>query len=176
MDIKRRRLLTTALAAVGCHGVARGQIGSGWSQVLPGAKRVGQGRLRVMGFPVYLAELWAEEGHYEPHKPFVLSLTYLRDISRTQIINASLDRMHRLGAPVEQHPDWAEQLATVFRDVNELDNISGVFYPGDHAQFYFNDRPTGVLQAALADRLASIWLSPQTSEPALSRALLGQTP
>jgi len=83
--------------------------------------------------------------------------------------------MQKLGSAVEQHPDWGEKLSTVFQDVGESDRISGLFYPGDHAQFFFNDRKTGHLDALLADNLAAIWLSPKSSEPALRKALLGLT-
>jgi hypothetical protein len=175
MDPARRRLVIAWLTMGWLGGTARAEAVPDLSAVFPGAKKVGQGKLRWMGFPIYLAELWSTDGTYQADRAFILSLTYFRGISQTQIVNASIEQMQKLGAPVEEHPDWVEKLATVFQDVGESDNISGVFYPGDHAQFYFNFKPAGKLDALLADHLAAIWLSPRTTEPSLRQALLGQS-
>jgi len=175
MDLDRRRLVIAVLAATCGGGAARAEAEPDLSQYLPGAKRVGQGQLTWLGLPIYLAELWAVDGKYQADRAFILSLTYFRAIKQAQIVNASLEQMQKLGSAVEQHPDWGEKLSTVFQDVGESDRISGLFYPGDHAQFFFNDRKTGHLDALLADNLAAIWLSPKSSEPALRKALLGLT-
>ena len=63
----------------------------------------------------------------------------------------------------------------MFPDVAEGDRISGVHKPGQAARFHVNGRYAGELADGEFARLFfGVWLSPQTSEPALRDALLGR--
>jgi len=65
-------------------------------------------------------------------------------------------------------------MTRTFPDVVQGDRITGVQRPAQSARFFLNGALRGELQdAEFAARFFGIWLGPQTSEPALRRALLG---
>ena len=149
---------------------------------LPGATLVGGTRLRVWGFAVYDARLWAAPG-FQPAayatEPFALELRYLRDFSREDIARRSLQEMGRtakLSDPVAQR--WQEALRAVLPDVKSGDRITGIYQPRaaaeSSARFVANGQPVGeVRDGDFARLFFGIWLSPQTSEPAMRQALIG---
>jgi len=145
---------------------------------LPGARRVGQGRLRWLGWSVYDARLWAPQplaGADFARLPLALELEYLRRLEGRRIAERSLDEMRALG-PIEEADGqrWLQQMAAIFPDVDRGDRITGVQRPGESARFFVNTRLAGEVRDAAFTRLFfGIWLAPQTSQPALRAALLG---
>ena len=144
-----------------------------WEAFLPKAGEVGSGQLRWWGFLVYDASLWSPDGAYKPGGPFALSLRYARDISRKDIVEASIDQMRDLGFPVDKHPEWKAKLDQVMVSVKPGDTLTGVYTPGQGAVFFHNDVLTGQVSERLAKAFFAIWLDPKTSEPKLRQALLG---
>lgn len=66
-------------------------------------------------------------------------------------------------------------MRALFPDVKTGDRITGVHQPGTGAVFWSNSRRLGeVRDPAFARQFFGIWLSAQTSEPQLRRALLAQ--
>jgi len=64
-------------------------------------------------------------------------------------------------------------MRALFPDVKSGDRITGVNQPDTGAVFWINGRLLGeVRDPAFAKQFFGIWLSPQTSEPQLRRALL----
>ena len=69
---------------------------------------------------------------------------------------------------------WLAEMQAAFPDVKAGDRISGSHEPGVAAQFFVNGQPSRrVADATFARLFFGIWLSPQTSEPALRQQLLG---
>ncbi len=143
---------------------------------IPDVGEVGRGQFSRFGFRVYEARLWAPSGHYVPHLPYALSLTYQRSIDGARIVQASLDEMAKLGVPIGAHPQWRDQLARVLPDVAPGDTLTGVYQPGEGAVFYHQGKTTGRIDDSLSRAFFAIWLDPRTSEPSLRRALLGGKP
>ena len=170
-----RAILASALIAL-CLLAPAGATSQAWLAPIPQAQRVGEGVFKRLGWSVYTARLWAPDGVYTPGKPFALSLTYELDIARSRIVDASLDQMTRLGAPVADRPQWRVALEAVLRDVTKGQSLTGVYVPGQGATFYLDDTPTGRMDEELAQYFFGIWLDPRTSEPALRVALLGKAP
>jgi hypothetical protein len=141
----------------------------------------GQMRFRVWGFEVYDASLWTAPGFVPAQAEgqlLALELRYLRDFAGKDIAERSLKEMRR-GAPLaaEQESRWLVEMQRVFPDVRKGDRLLGLQRPGEAAVFWLNGRPRGEIRdAEFARRFFGIWLSPQTSEPALRRALLGAAP
>lgn len=141
----------------------------------------GQGRLRVWGFEVYDATLWAapgrEAGAIEAG-PLALELHYLRDFSARDLAQRSIKEMRLSGEmPAEREQRWLEEMLRVFPDVRAGERLLGVHRPGVGASFWLNGRFRGeVRDPEFAQRFFGIWLSPKTSQPGLRRALLGQQP
>lgn len=144
--------------------------------LLPGVKAVAPpAEFTRFGFSIYRIQLWGPNGRYMPEQPFVLTLTYSRDIARERILEASLKEMQKLGAPVDQQPEWRDKLQAVLADVKQGDTLTGVYRPGQGAEFFHQNVKLGTLPDPLAAHFFSIWLDARTSEPDLRMALLGQT-
>ena len=151
------------------------------AQALPGARLQGQQRFRVWGFEVYDARLWTLPGFsatgYAQHA-LALELNYLRELKGQAIAERSLKEMRGVGSvPAELEPRWLAQMQQLLPDVRKGERLLGVQRPDEGAFFWFNGQPRGELRDAQFARLFfGIWLSPQTSEPALRQALLGGVP
>lgn len=138
-------------------------------------------RFRVWGFEVYDASLWTTPS-FAPAQAegqlLALELRYLRDFAAKDIAERSLKEMRRSAAvTAEQESRWLAEMLRVFPDVRKGDRLLGLQRPGEAAVFWLNGRLRGEIRdAEFARRFFGIWLSPQTSEPALRRALLGAAP
>jgi hypothetical protein len=148
-----------------------------WQEVLPGAQVIGGGDLRVFGFRVYTARLWSTANPLSADKPFALELTYHRDITRDELVEASVDEIKRTSpVPVseEQISQWQAQMAQAFVDVQAGSKITGVYLPGREARFYVGEKLQHVVQdPQFAKAFFDIWLSPKTRNPELREQLLG---
>lgn len=139
----------------------------------------GDGRLSVLGLRIYDARLWVEPG-FEPARyaevPLAVELIYARTLYGHLIAERSLAEMRRFGAIAPAQGDrWLAAMRQTFPDVARGDRITGVQHPGEAARFFVNGSLRGELRDAdFARRFFAIWLAPQTSEPALRRALLGR--
>jgi hypothetical protein len=156
------------------QGTDMSTASSAWQVLMPSAQPIGSGELYFWGWLIYDATLWSPTGTYDADNPFALSLTYARDISRQDIVDASIKQMEGLGLPVQNHPEWGNALETVFRSVKKGDTFTGVYQPGQGATFFYNTQPTGEVGESLAQAFFAIWLDPRTSQPELRSALLGE--
>ena len=143
---------------------------------LPAARLQGSARFRFFGLSVYDARLWVGERMVDAdwNVPLALEIEYLRPFEGSRIAERSLEEMRRQGeiAPATAER-WRREMAQIFPDVRERDRITGVKRPEDGARFFVNGRLRGeVRDGEFARRFFGIWLAPQTSEPALRRALL----
>jgi len=169
MDTMRKLLMVLVLACslTGLHAAPV------FTNLLPGAQQVGQGVFKRFGWSIYEATLYAPGGRFDPNKPYALSLTYERTIAGDRLVQASLDEMRKLGAPVDERPQWGPALSRVLPSVSKGVTLTGVYRPGEGATFYQQDQETGQIDDALARMFFAIWLDPRTSEPSLRQSLLG---
>jgi hypothetical protein len=148
------------------------------SPELAGLTRRSQVRFRFFGLSVYDIRLWSAEpvtAARWAEQPLTLELAYLRSLKGSEIAKRSLAEMRRQASVTDaQAATWLAEMNAAFPDVAEGDRISGSHEPGVAAVFHVN----GVLRRRVADAqfarlFFGIWLSPQTSEPALRQQLLG---
>lgn len=143
------------------------------SQLLP----AGQATMRFLGFAIYDAKLWVhpafEANDYGAH-PLALQLTYQRDFTGRDIAKRSIQEMQGIGAfDNEQAQQWLIALQSALPDVKKGDSLLGLYQPGAGAVFSMGGKVVGeVADATFAKLFFGIWLSPQTSEPALRTALI----
>ncbi len=179
-DLSRRH----ALIALGAAGallplVAKAQgLPAEVAAELPGARLQGSGRLRFLGLRVYDARLWAPttvSATEWARTPLALELQYSRSLVGRLIAERSLDEMRRQGEiDAARAERWLGRMKELFPDVSEGDRITGVKRPGEATRVFFNGSLRGELRDADFTRMFfGIWLSPQTSEPAMRDALLG---
>ena len=144
---------------------------------MPTLKAVGGGLLRIFGFQVYNAYLWTPEGaSFDPAKPHVLDIHYLRTFSAKQLAERSIDEMRGQGTGNEAvYPKWIAEMQRVFADVKEGDRLIGVATPARTAKFFHNGTYRGeVADAAFTDAFFGIWLSEKSSQPGMRERLLGK--
>lgn len=145
---------------------------------LPAGRLVGKGVLRFFGLRVYEARLWAAPGFppedYARHL-FALELVYDRKLEGTAIAERSIAEMRRVGSfTEEQARQWLELMKQAFPDVQAQDRLLGLNDGQGEVRFFHNGRQTAQLRDAEYVRLFfGIWLSPQTSAPAMRSSLLG---
>lgn len=148
------------------------------SQAMPDkVKLVGQGQFSYLFWDLYQAQLYTADGRwsdYQQSAPVVLKLTYQRDISKADFIEATVDQWEHLQGEVSgQHKNWANQLDKLWTDVKKGDQLSCALLPDSTVQFYFNDKLLGdVTDPAFGPAFLDIWLSERTSAPKLRRDLL----
>jgi len=136
---------------------------------------VGQGSLSWFGLRVYDAALWTPDGRPDVSRPFALVVRYARALDGEAIAARSIEEIERLGAGTPaQRGEWAARLRGAIPDVEEGDQITGLYRPGQGARFYLNGRLLGEIDdPAFARAFFAIWLDPRTSAPELRAALLG---
>ncbi|RLU05360.1 hypothetical protein CS078_24295 [Pseudomonas prosekii] len=151
-----------------------------WQAALPGAQIIGSGEFQVFGFDVYNARLWSATRPLARDQPFALELIYQRKISRDDLVQASVDEIKRLsGQSVSdaQLAEWQAQMQRSFVDVTAGTRITGVYLPGQGAQFFVGQQlQHEVRDVQFAEAFFAIWLDPRTRNPELRRQLLGTNP
>ena len=144
---------------------------------LPQARVIGAGRLKVWGFSIYDAQLWALPGFSAKNyfnQPLALELAYLRDFTAREIAQRSIQEIRRSAVVSDaQAAKWDAALLRVLVDIKKGDRVVGVHRPGSGLAVWVNGQTNGAIEdAELARRFFGIWLSPETSEPGLREALL----
>jgi len=173
----RRRALLAVAATLVSTGAGSSEMPADVQAALPSAALSGSTRFTYWGFSVYDASLWVLPGFqalaYERHA-FALHLRYLRKFSNASITERSIQEMARQSRPTpERSASWQQWLRDAFPDVRTGDRITGINRPGSGIVFVTNGKQTGmVADAEFARLFFGIWLSPDTSEPAMRLALL----
>lgn len=180
--LSRRHFIGAAsvglLASPSLVGAGAGSAPPEVASNLPGARRIGQARLRFMGLAIYDASLWSPD-RLGPDDwssaALAIELVYARSLAGARIAERSLVEMRRQGTIDEPTAErWLALMRSTFPDVNAGDRLTGVHRPGDAASFHFNGRLLRTWDdRLLARQFFGIWLAPQTSEPALREALFG---
>ena len=146
-------------------------------------KVVGEAQLSWLFFDVYRSQLLTPQGTYtlssdvSPH-PVALRIQYQRDISRTQLLEATLDQWEKMGVDKETRNQWIARLYDVFPDIEEGQQL---IYVSDGASGYFyyltDEKPLQAVgrinDKALNDGFLGIWLAPNSQYPKLRAQLIG---
>jgi hypothetical protein len=148
------------------------------ASVLTQARSVGSARLKVWGFEVYDAQLWATADFSAAdyaRTPFALQLRYLRNFDGQEIAERSIKEMRGVGSLKDaQAAHWLAQMRAIFPNIRKGDRLLGLHQPGLGASFVFNGKPVGELRDTEFARLFfGIWLSSHSSQPQMRRELLG---
>lgn len=140
---------------------------------------LGESRFKVMFFKIYDAKLSAPKGQWNKtwnkDTPLALSLTYLRDFDGEDIASRSVDEMRDIGYTDEVTlAKWFEQMRSVFPNVKEGENITGVLDNNKHTHFYYEGQLVGSIEdVVFGESFFGIWLNEKTSEPKMREQLLG---
>ena len=138
---------------------------------------VGRGRFDYLFWHIYDAQLQSIDGKfidYQQSAPMLLSLTYQRDISKADFIDATLDQwQHQHGEVEPRHQEWAVLLTDIWRDVKAGDTLSCQRLANGEVQFFLNKNYLGrINDPKFADEFLDIWLGVKTSAPKLRKQLI----
>lgn len=151
----------------------------GWGQW----KVVGEAQLSWLFFDIYRSQLLAPQGTYalsndvSPH-PVALRIEYQRDISREQLLEATLDQWEKMGIDKETRSRWIAKLYDIFPSVADGHQLIYVT-DGSLGSFYYlnSDKPMQkvgrIEDESLNDGFLSIWLGNNTQYPKLRAQLIG---
>ena len=144
-------------------------------------RHIGKTRLKVFGFSIYDAQLWAAAdfsvGDYA-NTSFALEIDYLRNFDNDAVAQRSIKEMRNIGSmKPEQESLWLAEMSRLFPDIKKGDRLVGIHQPGVGAVFAMNGKTIGEIRDPEFARLFfGIWLSPKTSQPQMRRELLGAKP
>jgi hypothetical protein len=143
---------------------------------VPDAQTVGKGRMSVLFWDVYDAELFAPKGTYITQKPFALSLTYLRDLDGQDIADRSVEEIRNLGFHDElKLATWHTQMKNIFPDVTHGTVLTGVYNSEGVSIFFNGDKEIGrIRDKEFGLYFFNIWLDRNSSAPDLRSKLLGE--
>ncbi len=138
---------------------------------------VGEGKYSYWFWDLYQARLATPSGKfidYQKSVPLLLELRYLRDISKTEFVDATVEQWRvQAGAVQKQHKLWAGELTTLWRDVKKGDMLSAELHNDGLISFYYNQQPLGKTKdPQLGPAFFDIWLSEKTTAPELRQLLL----
>jgi len=154
------------LSALACADAEQGLI------------KLGEGKLRWFGFPIYTASLWSEPGASLQDiysQPMLLELDYDRDVSNQQILKSTREEWKRVNMEYpERAADWLASLASILPDISAGERLSSRVTPAGETCFYLDGQAIGrVNDARFGPAFLSIWLDSQTRSRSLRTKLLG---
>jgi len=137
---------------------------------------VGAAKLNFLFWSVYRARLLSETAEFEfsPSQAFALELEYQRDFSKSDLVSETRRQWEEIG--MQFNREWLEQLSTLLVDVKEKDQITLFVDKRFHSYFYHNGNLTGAIKDSdFTKHFAGIWLSEDTTRPAMRKNLLGNS-
>lgn len=181
----RRNLyrLPVLLFAIGAltsvHAWQQPQSATTATQLLSNYQTVGEGKYSYWFWDLYQARLATSDGKfvdYQQSSPLLLELRYLRDISKTEFVDATIEQWRiQAGGVQKQHKLWAGELRNLWRDVKKGDVLSAELHQDGLISFYFNQQLLGkTTDPAMGHAFFDIWLSEKTTAPELRALLLAQ--
>ncbi len=136
---------------------------------------VGTGRYRKLGFSIYQATLWAPGGEWDPERPYVLQLHYLRGLSKDTVVDTVTDNIREQDvADEETMRRWEKILAESLPAVEDGDELVGITVPGKPSRLFYNgSQIASIADPQLSQAFFDIWLGPK-ADTKMQRDLLGQ--
>ena len=133
--------------------------------------------MSVLFWDVYLAKYYTPSGAYQAEiAPLALEFNYMMDIEAEDLIEETINQWRELELDVHpQEQSWAEQLSTIWPNVNDGDQL--LFRVDDqlNSRFYYNQEFVGAIESKeFSQRFAAIWLSENTTAPKVRKKLLGK--
>lgn len=166
-----RRLVGGLLTALALSAGDARATPSELRELVDADRPAGCSEYSFMFWDFYRAELWTDEVDL-PGAKFGLSLTYLTDFSRDDLIKSSIDEMVRIsGQPEASLAEARREMQQGFRDVEPGDRITAWRAGPDELRLFVNGEETGALTRHV-DLFLTIWLGEETRHPKGRAALL----
>lgn len=141
----------------------------------------GQGTMQVYFWKLYDAEFYLPSKTLDlTDYPQALKITYLRDIKKKDLIEATKEQWQHIGLTHDNQNNWLQLLDEIWPDINKNDTLVIRVDNSGASQFFYQKAGgnTLTLLGDVADpefgkSFLAIWLSSKTSRPDLREQLLG---
>ena len=146
-----------------------------WRTKLQSPTIIGEGTLKIFLWEVYDIRLLSDDAPFSWHKDFLLEFVYKRDLTKDEVIEASLKEMQRQKNITDSQIErWQQYLQQGIKSVQPASKAALFWTDSGTITFYYEGKaPVAISDAAFAQAFINIWLGVDTSEPALRKALLG---
>ncbi|WP_181902193.1 chalcone isomerase family protein [Thalassotalea euphylliae] len=135
---------------------------------------VGKAKFSVLFWDIYDSALFSASGDYQAQNAYLFEITYLREISKADLIERTVEQWQHIGVPENAYAPYLEQLEQLWPNINKGDQLA-MWFNGTSTAFYFNQKLQGQIDSPeFSEMFVNIWLSPQTSQPKLRKKLLGK--
>lgn len=138
-------------------------------------KLVGQAQMRWLMFPLYRVSLKTADGRYQENRyPQMIDILYLRSIDKQDLLTATDNEWNRLGISLAKRQLWISQLGKLWPAIKRGDRLAFQVNPGGDNYFVYNGKKIGgIADKQFGRSFLDIWLSPNTSQPAIRQRLIG---
>ncbi len=140
-------------------------------------QKVGQAKLSVLFWDIYQSTLYTASGNYptkSDSEPVLFEINYLRDIDNKDLIARTIEQWQHLGVTVDEYSHYIPLLEAMWPSIKAGDALA-LFIDKTGSYFYFNNEPIGSINDVFFGQLfIDIWLSEDTSQPALRSKLIGE--
>ena len=137
---------------------------------------LGETTFSIFFWDLYKSKLMTTSGQYPInllHDSLLFHIRYLADISRKDLIKRTVEQWQHLGFEQTDYQHYLADLNRLWPDIKAGDSLA-LFVRQNHSSFYFNNKFLGdINDPRFGQVFIDIWLSEQTSQPELRRALLG---
>lgn len=136
--------------------------------------KIGEGEMSVLFWSLYKAELYGSSAPFnQAQRPLALKITYLRDIKRDDLIDATEQQWKKIDYTHSNIELWLQQLKSIWPDIKKNDVLT-IRVEENLSHFYQKDTLIGTVNDAdFGPAFMSIWLSDKTTRPDLRKQLLG---
>lgn len=139
-------------------------------------REVGKAKFSVLFWDIYQSRLLSPSGRFEKTKKnYIFEITYLRDISKNDLLARTVEQWQHLSFDKEQYQGYITKLEDLWPNIKAGNSLS-LWVKPNTSEFYFNNQYIGAIDDdSFGELFLAIWLSPETSQPKLRQQLLGET-
>ena len=149
--------------------------------ILADLHKIGHAKMSVLFFDVYDIELLSKDKNWQPDSyPQALKITYLRDISKEDLLKATKEQWQHIQLKQPNENLWLKKLDAIWPDIKEGNGLTILVDPYKTSKFYFTSKEhKNLLIGEISDpgfgpAFLDIWLGENTSEPKLRKRLIGK--
>ena len=146
-----------------------------WLQNFQPPILIGEGTLKFFVWEIYDVRLFAASKPFSRANDLVLEFDYKRELSKDEVIKASIKEMKRQNGVNQNELDgWQGFLEQGMQSVQDETKAAVYWSPEGRITFYYEgSEPVTINNAEFANAFVDIWLGEQTSQPELRNSLLG---
>ena len=139
--------------------------------------KVGEAKLKVLFWNIYIASLYSKTGEYEAEQfPQALKINYLRDIDSEELIEKTKEEWEKLGFKELTFSHWIRLLSIIFPDIKKGDTLLLNVNENRQSEFFFNGKTIGKINdKTFGKSFLRIWLDKNCSFPEIRKKLIGST-